>query len=249
MQNTVKSSWDASLPIISPDISKAGRYFPHSRVLQTREKYMGKCICMNNCIQEISKTWRYFPHIQGCLRPGKMHIGKCSRINNCVWCVWRIQEQHWLWQSIWRMHTAGSSSNCWWACSYNMELAWQSPIGLLQRSRKISGLAAWEVELYSSSADNGFAPRLVALASPLQCVHQGYGRSEPTWTQPGTRASRWWAHIYKTTKDTQEAALAVQQQLQKTSHWCKHRITHQSKQDTHCGAFWQQSVRKSNASS
>ena len=44
---------------------------------------------------------------------------------------------------------------------------------------KNSGDAALTLELCYSSAHNGPTTRLTTLASPLQCVHQGPGRSEP----------------------------------------------------------------------
>ena len=79
----------------------------------------------------------------------------------------------------------------------------------------------WKLELCSSSAHNGPTARITALAGPLQCLTKGLAdlnRNGPskilTLADGGLR--------YKTSKDSQEAAEAVQQQLDSVSvsTWC-----------------------------
>ena len=89
------------------------------------------------------------------------------------------------------------------------------PVDCRSAPGKNSGDAAGQLELCYSSAHNGPTTRLTTLASPLQCVHQGPGRSEPKWAQSGTRTDG--GLVYKTTRDTPEATEAVQQQMDNAS--------------------------------
>ena len=67
------------------------------------------------------------------------------------------------------------------------------PVDCYSTHGKNSGLAAWELEVYSSPAHSGPTPRLVALAKSLTCAHQG-----PDWTHAGRR----WAHIESSQSNT-----------------------------------------------
>ena len=81
---------------------------------------------------------------------------------------------------------------------------------------KNRGYAAWKVELCSSSAHNGPTARITALAGPLQCLTKGLADlnlNGPckilTLADDGL--------IYKTSKDSQEAAETLQQELDSVS--------------------------------
>ena len=57
----------------------------------------------------------------------------------------------------------------------------------------------WKLELCSSSAHNGPTARITALAGPLQCIHQGPGRSEPEWTEQDSYSVRKCTYLYYST--------------------------------------------------
>ena len=95
------------------------------------------------------------------------------------------------------------------------------PVGCRSAPGKYSGYAAWKQEVCSSTAHNGPITRITALAGPLQCLTKGpadLNQNGPskilTLADGGLR--------YKTSKDSQEAAEAVQQQLDSVSvsTWC-----------------------------
>ena len=90
------------------------------------------------------------------------------------------------------------------------------PVGCRSAPGKNSGYAARILELYSSSAHNGPTTRITALAGPLQCLTKGLADLNLnglckilTLADDGL--------IYKTSKDSQEAAETLQQQLDSVS--------------------------------
>ena len=64
------------------------------------------------------------------------------------------------------------------------------PVDCRSAPGKNSGYVAWKLELCSSPAHNGPTTRIITLAGPLQCIHQGPGRSEPKWAQQGTNKAQ-----------------------------------------------------------
>ena len=69
------------------------------------------------------------------------------------------------------------------------------PVGCRNAPGKYSGYAAWKLELCSSSVHNGPTTRITALATPLQCLSQRPGRSEPKRTQQDSHTGRWRTQI------------------------------------------------------
>ena len=86
-------------------------------------------------------------------------------------------------------------------------------------SGKNSGYAAWKLELCSSSTHSGPTTRIKDLAGPLQCI---YTKGLADLNQNGP--SKHFTPvddglIYKASRDSQEAAEAVQQ-MDSVSQWC-----------------------------
>ena len=82
----------------------------------------------------------------------------------------------------------------------------------------------WKLDLHAPSTDSGTAtipsPPPPSDLSPLQCLHKGTGGSEQQWfSQLLTLADD--GLIYKTASDINTAAIAVQEHLEKVSHWCQ----------------------------
>ena len=85
-----------------------------------------------------------------------------------------------------------------------------------------------------------------AVPCPLQCLHKGTGGSEQQWFKPG--AYTWGRRAYLQNSST--AVTAVQEQLEKVSHWCQETVRNQPKQGASPVVHpQQQSSRTSNASS
>ena len=78
--------------------------------------------------------------------------------------------------------------------------------------------ATWKLDLHAPTTDNRTSTRLPSVPCPLQCLHKGTGGSEQQWFQPGAYA---YELIYKTARSISKAVTAVQEQLEKVSHWCQ----------------------------
>ena len=139
-----------------------------------------------------------------------------------------------LWQSISRMLTKSPFQ----AADGPAHSIWSQPNTDLVCCRstpgKKNGYAAWKLKLCSSSAHNGPTTRITALAGPLQCLTKGLAdlnQNGPskilTLADGGLR--------YKTSKDSQEAAEAVQQQLD-TSNVMTPDLSSIQTRHKHCGA-------------
>ena len=130
---------------------------------------------------ETSTTRRYSLQIRGC---------SCIYINYVYEGLLRKDKQC-LWLSISRMHATESSSDCWWKiwCQAKAD-----PADCRGAPGKNSGYANWKLELYSSLAHNGPTTRTTTLTDPIQCIHQGPGRSQSNWTQQGTHTIIWRVH-------------------------------------------------------
>ena len=80
--------------------------------------------------------------------------------------------------------------------------------------------ATWKLDLHAPTTDNGTSTRLPSVPCPLQCLHKGTGGSEQQWFKRVlTLADD--GLIYKTSSDISTAVTAVQEQLEKVSHWCQ----------------------------
>ena len=93
------------------------------------------------------------------------------------------------------------------------------PVDCRSTSGKNSGYAAWKLELCSSSAHNGPTTRITDLAGPLQCI---YTKGLADLNQNGPSKNFTLVDdglIYKASRDSQEAAEAVQQ-VDSVSQWC-----------------------------
>ena len=103
--------------------------------------------------------------------------------------------------------------------------------------------ATWKLDLHAPTTDNGTSTRLPPVPSPLQCLHEGTGGSEQlTLADNGL--------IYKTASNINTAVTAVQEQVEKVSHWCQETVQNQSKQGASPLVHTQQqSSKTSNASS
>ena len=80
--------------------------------------------------------------------------------------------------------------------------------------------STWKLDLHDPTTDNVTSTRLPSVPGPLQCLHKGTGGSEQQWlSRVLTLADD--GLIYKTASDISTAVTAVQEQLEKVSHWCK----------------------------
>ena len=80
--------------------------------------------------------------------------------------------------------------------------------------------ATWKLDLHTPITDNGTSTRLPPVPCPPQCLHKGTGGSE----QNGLSRVLMLAYdglIYKTASEFSTAVTAVQEQLEKASHWCQ----------------------------
>ena len=157
---------------------------------------------------ETSSTGRYSLQIT------KRHMGKCSCI--CIWSVWRIPEertnsgcgiQSWRYLQQSPVQAADEPAYAIWNQPNT------DPVDCSSAPGKNSGYAAWKLKLCSSSAHNGPTTRITALARPLQCM---YTKDLADLNQNGPSKILRPADdglIYKTSRDSQGAAKAVQQQL------------------------------------
>ena len=86
---------------------------------------------------------------------------------------------------------------------------------------KKSCYTTWKLDLHAPTTNNGTSTRLPSVPSPLQCLHKGTGGYEQ---QNGLSRVLTLANdglIYKTACDISTAVTAVQEQLEKVSHWCQ----------------------------
>ena len=80
--------------------------------------------------------------------------------------------------------------------------------------------STWKLDLHAPATDNGTSTRLPSVPGLLQCLHKGTGGSEQQWlSRVLTLADD--GLIYKTASDISTAVTAVQEQLEKVSHWCQ----------------------------
>ena len=80
--------------------------------------------------------------------------------------------------------------------------------------------ATWKLDLHAPTTDSGTSTRLPSVPCPLQCLHKGTGGSEQQFSSRVlTLADD--GLIYKTASDISTAVTAVQEQLEKVSHWCQ----------------------------
>ena len=121
----------------------------------------------------------------------------------------------WPWRSIWKMRTTECNSNCWWNSLCNMASSWSSQDGSQQHSRR--GKLQCDLETVTN---NGTSTRL--LLSPVFYNVYTKGLTDlnsNALTQVLTLADG--GLIYKITSDINTAVIAVQEQLEKVSHWCQ----------------------------
>ena len=80
--------------------------------------------------------------------------------------------------------------------------------------------ATWKLDLHAPTTDNGTSTRFPSVPGPLQCLHKGFGGSEQQWVKPGAYTCGRRAHL-QNSSDISTAVTAVQEQLEKVSHWCQ----------------------------
>ena len=128
----------------------------------------------------------------------------------------RGRNKLWPWRSIWKMRTTECSSNCWWNSFGNMASAWCSQDGSQQHSRKER--LPCDLETGSSRPSNW-------QGSPLSPVlYNVYTKGLADLNSNGLSRVLTLADdrlIYKTSSDISTAVTAVQEQLEKVSHWCQ----------------------------
>ena len=124
---------------------------------------------------------KVLPPYQGECRAGKNHLESTARLAYDVYEGFQRKEQ-----------TLAMAVDLEDACNRAQSAIWRQldahKIALSSTPGKEDRQATWKLDLHAPITDDGFSTRLSPVPCPLQCLHNGPGRSKQQWFKLGAYA-------------------------------------------------------------